>query len=52
MAEVTNSKRKEKHFFIVPTDAHNYKIVGMLKQLKFRQRVIPTGYHTLAVPSG
>jgi len=24
-----------KHFFIVPTYAHNYKIIGMLKQLKF-----------------
>jgi hypothetical protein len=23
--------------FIIPTDAHNYKIIGMLKQLKFRQ---------------
>jgi len=26
-----------KTLFIVPTDAHNYKIIGMLKQLKFRQ---------------
>jgi hypothetical protein len=26
-----------KHFFINPTDAHNYKITGMLKQLKFPQ---------------
>jgi len=25
-----------KHFIIIPTDAHNYKIAGMLKQLKFR----------------
>ena len=24
-----------KHFFINPTDAHNYKITGMLKKLKF-----------------
>ena len=23
-----------KHFFIVPTDAHNYKITGMLKTIK------------------
>jgi len=23
-----------KHFFIIPTDAHNYKITEMLKQLK------------------
>jgi hypothetical protein len=26
-----------KALFIIPTDAHNYKIVGMLKQLKFQQ---------------
>jgi hypothetical protein len=26
-----------KTLFIVPTDANNYKIIGMLKQLKFRQ---------------
>ena len=26
-----------KHFFTIPTDAHNYKITGMLKQLKFPQ---------------
>ena len=25
-----------KALFIVPTDAHNYKIKGILKQLKFR----------------
>jgi len=24
-----------KPLFIIPTDAHNYKITGMLKQLKF-----------------
>jgi hypothetical protein len=23
-----------KHFFIIPTDAHNYKITGMLKTIK------------------
>jgi len=23
--------KETKHFFIIPTDAHNYKIVGMLK---------------------
>jgi hypothetical protein len=23
-----------KHFFIIPTDAHNYKIIGMLKTAK------------------
>ena len=22
------------HFFIIPTDAHNYKIIGMLKTIK------------------
>ena len=26
-----------KHLFINPTDTHNYKITGMLKQLKFPQ---------------
>jgi len=26
-----------KALFIIPTDAHNYKIIGMLKQLKFPQ---------------
>ena len=26
-----------KALFIIPTDVHNYKITGMLKQLKFRQ---------------
>jgi hypothetical protein len=26
-----------KALFIAPTDAHNYKFIGMLKQLKFRQ---------------
>ena len=26
-----------KALFIITTDAHNYKITGMLKQLKFRQ---------------
>ena len=31
-----HSMVESKHFFINPTDAHNYKIIGMLKQLKFR----------------
>jgi hypothetical protein len=26
-----------KALFIIPSDAHNYKITGMLKQLKFPQ---------------
>jgi hypothetical protein len=26
-----------KALFIIPTDAHNFKITGMLKQLKFQQ---------------
>jgi hypothetical protein len=26
-----------KALFIIPTDAHNYKITGMLKQFKFPQ---------------
>jgi len=25
---------RSKHFFIIPTDAHNYKITGMLKTIK------------------
>ena len=30
-----------KHFFIVPTDAHNYKIIGMLKTIKI-PTIVPT----------
>jgi hypothetical protein len=33
--KVENKLILKKHTFIVPTDAHNYKIIGMLKQLKF-----------------
>ena len=32
-----NTMIPSKHFFINPTDAHNYKITGMLKHLKFPQ---------------
>jgi len=28
-----------KHFFIIPTDAHNYKITGMLKTIKISKYV-------------
>ena len=31
--------------FIVPTDAHNYKIIGMLKQLKFRHLLRHVSVH-------
>ena len=31
------ASRVSKHFFTNPTDAHNYKITGMLKQSKFPQ---------------
>jgi len=34
-----------KTLFIVPTDAHNYKIIGMLKQLKFRQLLQHVSVH-------
>ena len=35
-----------KHFFINPTDAHNYKITGMLKQLKFPQLLRHVSVHS------
>ena len=34
-----------KHLFIIPTDAHNYKITGMLKQLKSRQLLRHVSVH-------
>jgi hypothetical protein len=34
-----------KELFIVPTDAHNYKIIGILKQLKFRQLLQHVSVH-------
>ena len=34
---IYENKNLVKHFFINPTDAHIYKITGMLKQLKFPQ---------------
>jgi hypothetical protein len=34
-----------KTLFIIPTDAHNYKIIGMLKQLKFRQLLRHVSVH-------
>jgi hypothetical protein len=30
-----------KHFFIIPTDAHNYKTIGMLKTIKI-PTIVPT----------
>ena len=35
-----------RHFFINPTDAHNYKITGMLKQLKFPQLLRHVSVHS------
>jgi len=35
-----------KALFIVPTDAHNYKIIGILKQLKFQQLLQHVSVHT------
>jgi hypothetical protein len=34
-----------KTLFIVPTDAHYYKIIGMLKKLKFRQLLRHVSIH-------
>ena len=34
-----------KALFIVPTDAHNYKITGILKQLKFRRLLQHVSVH-------
>jgi hypothetical protein len=34
-----------KTLFIIPTDAHNYKIIGMLKQLKFRELLRHVSVH-------
>jgi hypothetical protein len=31
--------------FIIPTDAHNYKITGILKQLKFQQLLRHVSVH-------
>jgi hypothetical protein len=35
-----------KALFIFPTDAHNYKITGMLKQLKFQRPLRHVSVHT------
>jgi hypothetical protein len=35
-----------KALFIIPTDAHNYKITGMLKQLKFQSSLRHVSVHT------
>ena len=32
----TSNLIRTKHVFIVPTDAHNYKIIGMLKTIKIQ----------------
>jgi hypothetical protein len=34
-----------KALFIIPTNVHNYKITGMLKQLKFRQLLLHVSVH-------
>jgi hypothetical protein len=36
---------RDKALFIIPTDTHNYKITGMLKQLKFRQLLRHVSVH-------
>jgi hypothetical protein len=35
-----------KALFIIPTDAHNYKITGTLKQLKFPQLLQHVSVHS------
>ena len=41
--EMLGSLLASKHFFIIPTDAHNYKITGMLKTIKILT-IAPTGF--------
>ena len=45
-----NSEPKQiwdiKALFIIPTDAHNYKMTGMLKQLKFPQLLRHVSVHS------
>jgi hypothetical protein len=38
-----------KAHFIVPTDAHNYKIIGILKQLKSRQLLRNVSVHAVTI---
>ena len=41
-----NPHTMSKHFFINSTDAHDYKITGMLKQLKFPQSLRHVSVHS------
>jgi len=36
-SSIINIDNVTKTQFIIPNDAHDYKIIGMLKELKFRQ---------------
>jgi hypothetical protein len=38
-----------KALFIIPTDAHNYKITGILKQLKFRKMLRHVSVHAATI---
>jgi hypothetical protein len=38
-----------KELFIIPTDAHNYKITGILKQLKFRLSLRHVSVHARTI---
>jgi len=38
-----------KTLFVIPTDAHNYKIIGVLKQLKFPQLFRYVSVHAGAI---
>ena len=40
------ASRVSKHFFIIPNDAHNYKITGMLKTIKI-PIIAPTCFGSL-----
>jgi hypothetical protein len=37
MAKILNGSTHSKHFLLFHNDAHNFKITGILKQLKFRR---------------
>jgi len=41
-----NISKYQSTFYINPTDAHNYKITGMLKQLKFPQLLRHVSVHS------
>ena len=40
-----NLQRNKALFLLFQTDAHNYKIIGILKQLKFRLLLLHVSVH-------